>query len=90
MEANNGGRDGFADAAFRIGYQDAERAFKYYIEHLNNGRTIILAGHSQGSMVIIELLRNRFNNKRLQDLFIAAYPIGYAVTLADLDTCYWM
>ena len=90
MEANNGGRDGFADPIFRVGYLDVESAFDYYLEHLNNGRPFILAGHSQGTMVVIELLRNRFNNPHVQKQLIAAYAIGYSVTKADLDNYPWM
>lgn len=49
MEPNNGGRDAFADPLFLTGYHDVERAFDYYIEHLNPDRPFIFAGHSQGS-----------------------------------------
>ncbi len=90
MEANNGGRDAFADSLFRVGYRDAENAFDYYLEHLNNGRPFILAGHSQGTMVVIELLRNRLDSLGLQEQLIAAYAIGYSVTQADLDNYPWM
>jgi len=90
MEANNGGRDAFTDSLFRVGYRDTESAFDYYLEHLNNGRPFILAGHSQGTMVVIELLRNRFNNPHVQKQLIAAYAIGYSVTKADLDNYPWM
>lgn len=90
MEANNGGHDGFADSIFQVGYRDAESAFDYYLKHLNNDRPFILAGHSQGSMVIIELLRKRFDNPELQSRLIAAYVIGYSVTQADMDNYPWM
>lgn len=90
MEANNGERDAFADSLFRVGYRDVENAFDYYIQNFNNGRPFILAGHSQGTMVVIELLRNRFNNPDLQKQLIAAYAIGYSVTEADLDNYTWM
>src|SRR5674476_167185 len=35
---------------------DAGSAFKYYLEHLNGGRPFILAGHSQGSNLIANIL----------------------------------
>ncbi|MDP8236897.1 MAG: DUF3089 domain-containing protein [Candidatus Erginobacter occultus] len=90
MEPNNGGRDAFADPLFQTGYDDVERAFDYYLEHLNPDRPFILAGHSQGSMVVIELLRNRLRDPALQKRMVAAYPIGYTVKQADLDTYPWM
>ena len=90
MEANNGGRDAFKDPLFRIGYSDVERAFDFYIKNINDGRPFIIAGHSQGSMVVLELLRNRFNNEKLQKQLIAAYPIGYSFTKYDLEKYPWM
>ncbi len=90
MAANNDGNDAFSDPIFRIGYNDVERAFDYYIEHLNEGRPFILAGHSQGSMVVIELLRNRFDDPVLQNQLVAAYPIGYSVTTKDLEAFPWI
>ena len=90
MEPNNGGRDAFADPHFLIGYHDVERAFDYYTEHLNPDRPFILAGHSQGSMVVIHLLRNRLQNPALQKRMLAAYPIGYTVKKSDLERYPWM
>jgi hypothetical protein len=90
MEANNGGKDAFADPLFLTGYGDVEQAFDYYLEHLNPDRPFIIAGHSQGSMVVIHLLRNRFNDPELQKRMIAAYPIGYTVKTEDLKNYPWM
>ncbi|MEA3284381.1 MAG: DUF3089 domain-containing protein [Synergistota bacterium] len=84
MEPNNGGRDAFADPIFRVGYSDVERAFDHYVEHLNQGRPFILAGHSQGSMVIVELMRRRMADPKLQKRLVAAYIIGYTVKKSDL------
>ncbi len=66
---------------------DAVAAFDYYIRHFNRGRPFILAGHSQGSNVLINLLTGYL--KKHPDVYrrmIAAYVIGYPVTaevLAD-------
>jgi hypothetical protein len=90
MEPNNGGRDAFADPYFLTGYHDVERAFDYYTEHLNPDRPFILAGHSQGSMVVIHLLRNRLQEPALQKRMLAAYSIGYTVKKDDLDKYPWM
>jgi len=90
MEPNNGGRDAFADPRFLTGYHDVERAFDYYTEHLNPDRPFILAGHSQGSMVVIHLLRNRLQDPALHKRMVAAYPIGYTVKKGDLDSYPWI
>ena len=84
MEPNNNEKDAYADPIFLIGYSDVERAFDYYLEHLNKDRPFILAGHSQGSMVVLNLLRNRFNDPELQKRLVAAYAIGYSLTRSDL------
>lgn len=70
---------------FKRGAVDVERAFDYYIEHLNEGRPFIIAGHSQGTMALIELIKNRFGDDAdLRSRLVAAYLIGYTVTDADL------
>ncbi|MFZ9159798.1 MAG: DUF3089 domain-containing protein, partial [Aquirufa sp.] len=37
-------------AALDLAYSDVKRAFDYYLAHHNNGRPIIIAGHSQGTV----------------------------------------
>ncbi len=70
---------------FKQGAVDVQNAFDYYIENLNNGRPFMLAGHSQGSMALIELIKNRFGSDAvLRSRLVAAYLIGYTVTDADL------
>ncbi len=60
---------------------DVTDAFKYYIEHLNNGRPFMLAGHSQGANVILVLLSGYMReNPEVYNRMIAAYVIGYPVT----------
>jgi len=64
---------------------DAVAAFIYYIQHYNNGRPFILAGHSQGSNVLIHLLSGYLkDNPGIYQRMIAAYVIGYPVTSAYL------
>ena len=61
--------------------QDVTDAFKYYIEHFNNGRPFIIAGHSQGANVILVLLSEYMrDHPEVYKRMIAAYVIGYPVT----------
>ena len=83
MAAGNAGNDPFKDPLFLIGYHDVERAFDYYLRHLNQDRPFLLAGHSQGSMVLIHLMRNRFKDPELQKRLIAAYLIGYSIPMKE-------
>ncbi|WP_018704688.1 DUF3089 domain-containing protein [Anaeromusa acidaminophila] len=60
---------------------DAFAAFDYYIKHYNKGRPFILAGHSQGSNLLVFLLSDYM--KQHPDVYarmVAAYVIGYSVT----------
>ena len=60
---------------------DSVAAFDYYIKHYNKGRPFILAGHSQGSNVLINLLAGYMKkNPRVYKRMIAAYVFGYSVT----------
>ena len=90
MDAGNNGVDAFEDPVFQVGANDVISAFDYYIENLNPDRPFILAGHSQGTMALINLMRKRFNNPDLQKRLVAAYLIGYSITKEDLKKYPWM
>lgn len=65
---------------------DVYAALDYYFEHLNAGRPFILAGHSQGSMMLKIALREYFRaHADLLDRMVAAYVIGFSITQEDLD-----
>jgi hypothetical protein len=60
---------------------DAIAAFDYYIKNFNNGRPFILAGHSQGSNVLLFILSDYMKeHPEVYERMIAAYVIGYSVT----------
>jgi hypothetical protein len=63
--------------AFDTAYQDIKAAFEYYLKNYNNGRPIVIAGHSQGSMHAQRLLQEFFDGKPLQKQLIEAYIIGF-------------
>ena len=65
-----------AEKAFDIAYGDVKAAFDYYIKYQNNGRPIIIAGHSQGMKHAAHLLKDYFDGKPLQNLLIAGYIVG--------------
>ncbi|HMZ33641.1 MAG TPA: DUF3089 domain-containing protein [Chitinophagales bacterium] len=66
-----------AQLAFDTAYADVKQAFEYYLLHYNNGRPIIIAGHSQGSKHAQRLLREFFDGKALQKQLVEAYIIGF-------------
>ena len=58
------------DKAFELAYEDIKTAFEYYLEHYNQGRPIIIASHSQGTLHAGRLLKEYFEGKPLQKKFI--------------------
>lgn len=73
------------DKYYSIAYSEVKKALLYYLENLNQGRPFILAGHSQGSILSIDLMKELFNDQELQEQLIAAYLIGYSITEEDLE-----
>ncbi len=69
-----------AAKAFEIAYSDIKNAFEYYLANLNNGRPIIIASHSQGTMHAGRLLKEFFENKPLQKQLVCAYLIGMPIS----------
>jgi Protein of unknown function (DUF3089) len=67
-----GGRE-----ALEIAYKDVLDAFNVYLENYNNGRPFFIAGHSQGSLLIMRLLEERIEGTPLAKQLVAAYPLGY-------------
>jgi hypothetical protein len=71
------------NAAFNLAYTDAEKAVEYYFEQYNNNRKFVIAGHSQGANHVLELLKNNdILNENLHNM-IAAYVVGWSVTISD-------
>ena len=70
-----------------LAYDDVANAFRYYIQHYNNGRPFILASHSQGSGHMSRLLEEELehNWKELKSNFIACYMIGARIPMKRID-----
>lgn len=66
--------------------QDVIAAFDYYMTNYNEGRPFILAGHSQGSEILLHLLSDYIaDNDEILKQMIASYVIGYSVTEEYLE-----
>jgi pimeloyl-ACP methyl ester carboxylesterase len=65
--------------AIDTAFADVERAFLYYLDHYNKGRPLIIAGHSQGGLMTVLLLKKYFDQKELYRQLIIAMPIGWSV-----------
>ena len=77
------------DIILDFAYQDVRRAFEYYLQHKNEGKPFIIAGHSQGSHHAKRLLEELIDPTDLHRRLIAAYllgPIIIPVTTAWIDS----
>lgn len=84
-QATFGGLQGSAAAlAGRVAVNDAVQAFDYYLKHYNGGRPFILAGYSQGGLMVKEVLKHIPDS--VYGRLVAAYVVGYGITAADTVT----
>jgi hypothetical protein len=65
-----------------LGYDDVRDAWNDYLKHDNQGRGVVLVGHSQGSYVLIELLRKEIEGKPIHRQLVSAILMGTTVTVA--------
>lgn len=82
--------DSLSWAAAEVAYQDVKAAFTLFLEEWNDGRPIVLAGHSQGSFHGRRLIQEFFDGKELSDRLVAAYFPGmdmYANEFNELTLC---
>lgn len=72
------------NAAFDMAYSDVLNSFKHYLSV--SDRPFILAGFSQGSEMLLRLMKEEFSSADLQRRLIAAYLIGWRITPDDYST----
>ena len=73
-----------AGKAIDAAYRDVEQAFDAFIAAIPKNKPIILAGHSQGALHLTTLLKNRIAGTPLAKRVVAAYVIGWPISL-DTD-----
>lgn len=74
-----------AAARLAPGTGDVRRAFAHYLERENGGRPFVLAGFSQGAMIVLRLLRDM--DDAAFSRMAAAYAIGVSIPQDLLDAC---
>lgn len=70
-----------AQMAFDAAYSDVLAAFDEFIAEIPEDMPIIIAGHSQGALHLTTLMRQRVVTRPLADRIVAAYVIGWPVSL---------
>ena len=71
------------EASLDFAEADVERAFRYYLTELNPDRPFVLAGFSQGSRLMVEMMKHCLTTPQLQQRLVAAYAIGGTLTEAE-------
>jgi hypothetical protein len=62
---------------FEVAYKDVVNAFEYYIKNNNNGRDLVLMGHSQGSHMLTRLVSEKCDNvPEMRAKLISALLVG--------------
>jgi hypothetical protein len=72
------------DPRFKAAFADVLDAFRWYLAHLDDGRRIVLIGHSQGAEMVVRLLRGLFDgDAAMRARLLVAMPIGGDVQVAE-------
>jgi len=75
-----------ASAAFDLAYEDIKTAFTYYLQNWHDSSPIIIAAHSQGSLLALRLLKDFFETGPLREKLVVAYLIGWPVLQNSFTT----
>lgn len=70
-----------AQQALDAAYADVVEAFRFFIDSVDEDTPIVLAGHSQGSLHLLRLLREEVAEKGLAARIVASYAIGWPVSV---------
>ena len=57
-------------------YDDVRDAWQYYLKNDNQGRGVVLIGHSQGAYILQALIANEIDGKPAQKQLVGAYILG--------------
>ncbi|MGE3958522.1 MAG: DUF3089 domain-containing protein [Vicinamibacterales bacterium] len=60
-------------------YDDVRDAWRHYLQHDNNGRGVVLIGHSQGSFLLQALIAKEIDGKPEQRRLVSAILMGTTV-----------
>ncbi len=82
-----------ANQALALAYGDVAQAFDQFLASIGPDQPIVLVGHSQGAFHLMRLLRDRVSGTPLKTRIVAAYVIGWPVSITHdlpamgLDPC---
>jgi hypothetical protein len=71
-----------AQQALDLAYRDVAQAFDFFVATVDKDEPIVLAGHSQGALMVLRLLREKIVGTPLEKRIAMVYPIGWPVSVA--------
>lgn len=71
-----------AGRAIDAAYADVAQAFDYFLAKVPPGKPIVIAGHSQGALHVLRLLRERVAGKPVAARVAGVYAIGWPISVA--------
>jgi hypothetical protein len=69
------------DLGTGLAYDDVRDAWRNYLTRDNRGRGVVLIGHSQGSYLLIELLRHEIEGKPVEKQIVSAILMGTTINV---------
>lgn len=66
-----------------LAFADVKAAWENYLARDNKGRGVVLIGHSQGSLMLSQLLKEEIDGKPVQKLMISAMLLGSNVAVPE-------
>jgi hypothetical protein len=70
-----------ARQAIEAAYRDVHRAFRFFLDSVDPGTPIVLAGHSQGALHLLRLLREDIAGTPLKKRIAAVYIVGWPISV---------
>lgn len=70
-----------AQQAIDAAYADVREAFRFFLASVPAGKPIVLAGHSQGAVHVLRLLRDEVAGKPVQSRIAAVYAVGWPISV---------
>jgi hypothetical protein len=68
---------------FKRPYEDVRAAWRHYLAHDNEGRRVVLIGHSQGARILARLIAHEIEGKPEQRLLAGALVLGFDVEVPE-------
>ncbi|MEE4337186.1 DUF3089 domain-containing protein [Erythrobacter sp.] len=70
-----------AQQALDAAYADVREAYAYFLDSIGEDTPIVLAGHSQGALHLMRLLRDEVKGSPAADRLVAAYAVGWPISV---------